>query len=88
MRPALLARSGLLATCLALSACAAYPQFVMLNPRTGATVECQQPDMAAGPADFLVSRACLSACQAHGFRPVPGMPARPGNADIPDQCSN
>ena len=80
--------AGLLLTCLGLSACAAYPQFVMLNPRTGATVECQQPDMTASPGNFLVSRACLSACAAHGFRPVPGMPAPAGSADIPDQCSN
>ena len=81
-------RAAFLLACLTLSACASSPQFVMLNPRTGATVECQQPDMAANPADFLVSRACLSACEAHGFRPVPGMPAPPGGASIPDQCSN
>ena len=81
-------RAALLLALLLLPACTAYPQLVMLNPRTGATVDCQLPDPTATPADFLVSRACLSACAARGFRPVPGMPAPPAEPSIPDQCLN
>ncbi len=80
MRPVLL-------LLLALSGCARYPQLVMLNPRTGATVDCQLPDPGGSPGDYLVSHACISACEAHGFRPVPGMQAAPGEQGIPDQCA-
>ena len=76
---------------LALSGCAHYPQLVLLNPRTGATVDCQVPDQTARPGDYLVARACMSACEAHGFHPVPGMPAGSNSSagtDIPSQCSN
>ena len=72
---------------LALSGCEAYPQMVMLNPRTGATVDCQQPDPTATPGDYLVSRACLSACEAHGFHPVPGIQAPSGEPSIPEPCT-
>ena len=82
-------RAAVLLTLL-LAGCATNPQLVMLNPRTGATVDCQQPNTAASPtpADFLVSHACLSACEAHGFRPVPGIQAPMAAPAIPDQCSN
>ena len=73
---------------LALAGCAQSPQMVMLNPRTGATVGCQVPDISAAPGDFLVSRACLSACEAHGFRPVPGARSNESGSEIPDACSN
>ena len=78
--------AGLLAL-LALSGCATAPQLVMLNPRTGTTVDCQVPDLSAGAADFLVSRACVSACEAHGFRPMPGVQASPAGSGIPAECS-
>ncbi len=81
-------RALLLLPLLLLPACASYPHLVMLNPRTGATVDCQQPDPTATPGDFLVSHACFSACEAHGFRPVPGMQAPSAGTSIPDQCSN
>ncbi len=73
---------------LALAGCANRPQLVMINPQTGAAVDCQLPDARAGSGGFLVSRACLSACQAHGFRATPGIqPAHYGN-DIPMACTN
>jgi hypothetical protein len=80
-------RAGLLFL-VALSGCAQSPQLVMLNPRTGARVDCQVPDISARPADFLISRACLSACEAHGFHPMPGMQAPAAGSDIPAECSN
>ena len=73
---------------LALAGCASRPQLVMINPRTGASVDCQLPDARAGSGGFLVSRACLSACQAHGFRPVPGVRAPQAGDDIPSACTN
>ena len=73
---------------LALAGCATQPKLVMINPRTGATVGCQSPDTRADSGAFLVSRACLSACQAHGFRPVPGMEASGAGPDIPMACTN
>ncbi len=72
---------------LALSGCTTYPQLVMLNPQTGATVGCQQPDPGGSPTDYLVSHACISACEARGFRPVPGMQGGVGEQGIPDQCA-
>ena len=73
---------------LALSGCATQPKLVMINPRTGVTVGCQSPDPLADSGAFLVSRACLSACQAHGFRPVPGMQSASSGPDIPAACTN
>ena len=61
---------------LAAAGCADRPQLVMINPRTGAAVDCQ------------VSRACLSACQAHGFRAVPGIQADRGGGGVPSECTN
>ena len=72
---------------LALSACSSGPRLVMLNPRTGSTVGCQVPDATSGAADFLVSRACLSACEAHGFRPMPGVQGSAAGSGIPSECS-
>ena len=72
---------------LSLAGCATNPQMVMLNPRTGATVDCQQPDPSAATGDYLVSRACMSACEAHGFHPVPGMQAPGGGSSIPEPCT-
>ena len=71
---------------LSLAGCASRPQLVMLNPRTGATVGCESPDPLAGSGEYLVSRACLSACQAHGFRPVPGAKASGGGNSMPQAC--
>ncbi len=71
---------------LVLAGCATRPQLVMLNPRTGATVDCQVPDAQAGSGEFLVSRACLSACQAHGFHPVPGTLSRSSSEGTPQAC--
>jgi hypothetical protein len=73
---------------LALGSCAGGPKMVMVNPRSGATVDCQVPDSAGSSADYLVSRMCLSACQAHGFRPMPGVQPQGGGADVPQQCLN
>ena len=77
---------GILLLLLALSGCAAHPQLVMLNPRTGARVDCEVPDPRNGSAGFLASRACLSACQAHGFRAVPNAAAGPGAGGTPAPC--
>ncbi len=73
---------------LAAAGCASRPQLVMINPRTGAAVDCQFPDPRAGSGDFLVSRACLSACQAHGFRAMPGIEAARNGDGIPSECTN
>ncbi len=75
-----------LAVLLSLAGCAARPQLVMLNPQTGATVGCRVPELNQGSGAFLVSRECLSACQAHGFRPVPGVKAGHGGDDVPQVC--
>ncbi len=82
MRRALLLRTG------GSPAARRQPKLVMLNPRTGATVGCQPPDPNAGSGGFLVSRACLSACQAHGFRPVPGMQSTGPWPELPSACTN
>lgn len=71
-----------------LSGCAARPQLVMVNPRTGDSVDCQVPDATGNSGTFLVSRACLSACQAHGFRPMPNVQANSSNTDTPKVCNN
>jgi hypothetical protein len=64
------------------------PLLVMVNPHTGATVDCPIPDRLAGSGEFLVSRACLSACAAHGFHPVLGAEVTgPGDA-TPEPCLN
>ena len=80
-------RAVLLAA-LALAGCAAQPKLVMVNPRSGAMVDCEVPDAQSSSGDFLVSRACLSACQAHGFRPVPGVQATGSSSGIPTACTN
>jgi hypothetical protein len=72
---------------LILAGCATpQPQLVMLNPRTGTTVGCALPDLRGNSGEFLVSRACLSACQAHGFRPVPGVLSKSSNGGTPQVC--
>ena len=71
-----------------LAGCAPRPQLVMMNPRTGATVGCPKPDLLAGSGEFLVSRACYSACRAHGFRPVPGVQGESSDDDTPAACLN
>ncbi len=73
---------------LGLAGCAGQPKLVMVNPHTGATVGCQPPDPNAGSGGFLISRACLSACQAHGFRPVPGMQSTGPWPELPSACTN
>ncbi len=78
----------LLCTMLALAGCATSPMMVMVNPRSGVTVDCGLPNVEASSGDYLVSRACLSACQAHGFRPVPGLTAPGSSGDIPAECMN
>ena len=75
-----------LALALWLGSCASRPQLVMVNPQTGATVGCQVPDTSGDSADFLVSRACISACQAHGFRAMPGVQAASGGDVTPSVC--
>ncbi len=71
---------------LGLAGCADRPQLVMLNPQTGMTVGCQVPNPNGGSGEFLVTRACLSACQAHGFHPVPGAQAGRGGDGVPQLC--
>ncbi len=73
---------------LMLSGCTTGPRLVMVNPRNGVTVDCDVPDARAGSGDYLVSRACLSACQAHGFRPVPGVQATGASDGVPTPCMN
>lgn len=79
-------KAAALLALLVLAACASRPQMAMLNRRTGAVVDCALPDPEAGSGEFLVSRACLSACLAHGFRPVPGLLDRDGGLDTPAIC--
>jgi hypothetical protein len=82
-------RAGIvLAALLGVTGCAERPQLVMLNPRTGALVGCPVPDMLSGSGQFLVSRACLSACSAHGFRPVPGAETKGSDDETPSVCLN
>ncbi|WP_158746416.1 hypothetical protein [Acidisphaera sp. L21] len=73
---------------LTLGGCASGPKMVMVNPHSGATVDCELPDSGGSSADYLVSRMCLSACQAHGFRPMPGVQALGNGADVPQPCLN
>ena len=73
---------------LTLAGCASQPKLVMINPRTGALVGCQSPNPGADSGGYLISRACLSACQAHGFRPVPGLQSSDGGPDLPSACTN
>ena len=69
----------LLSVTLGLSACAERPQLVMINPHTGIQVGCPVPDTLAGSGEFLISRACLSACSA---APSPNSAAAPRLAPI------
>jgi hypothetical protein len=78
----------ILAGLLGLAACAARPQLVMINPHTGATVDCPVPDRLAGSGEFLISRACLSACAAHGFHPVLGLEGKGSGDATPELCLN
>lgn len=73
---------------LTLASCAQQQLLVMRNPRTGATVGCPVPDRLANSGEFLVSRACLSACSAHGFRPVLGEQSRGPADETPTPCLN
>jgi hypothetical protein len=73
---------------LLLASCAGGPRIVMVNRQTGATVTCGYPDTQGSSGDFLVSRACLSACQAHGFRVAPEATASSSSDDVPAACSN
>ena len=83
------ARTGLiLCVVLAIGGCATSPKLVMVNPRSGMTVDCNVPDNQASSGEYLVSRACLSACQAHGFRPLPGVQAQAATDGIPTACMN
>ncbi len=81
-------RMSLLVSLAILSGCASpsSSQLVMMNPRTGAVVGCEAPDLRAGSGEFLVSRACLSACQAHGFRPIPGAQNTSPSTGTPQAC--
>ena len=80
-------RAALLAVLL-LGGCATEPKLVMMNPRSRAIVDCDVPADGASSGEFLVSRACLSACQAHGFRLVPGLQAPGSGSGIPTECLN
>lgn len=71
-----------------LSGCASRPQLVMLNPRTGVQVDCELPNPQSNSGEFLTSRACLSACQAHGFRPIPGAKPGTGGSGTPEACTD
>ena len=81
-------RKTALALLLALAGCANQPKLVMLNPRTGVSVNCPIPDPTAGSGGFLISRACLSACEAHGFRPMPDQRPPTGDDETPAVCNN
>jgi hypothetical protein len=82
------AATALVAAMLGLAACAERPQLVMINPHTGATVGCPVPDTLAGSGEFLVSRACLSACSAHGFHPMLGVESKGSGDTTPEACLN
>ena len=73
---------------LLLAGCATAPKLVMVNPRSGVAVDCEVPDARSSSGAFLASRACLSACQAHGFRPVPGVQATGSDEGVPTACLN
>lgn len=75
-------------TLLLVAACAAGPNFVMVNPVTGATVGCAPPDFNADSGQFLVSRECIAACQAHGFEPDPNGHPVASDSIIPAACRN
>jgi hypothetical protein len=79
-------RRGLVLVAAGLTGCVAHPQLVMMNPHTGQVVGCAVPDTMSGSGGFLVSRACLSACAAHGFRPVPGMQTQSYDNETPQAC--
>ena len=68
------------------SACASGPRMVMVNPTTRATVDCPVPDFSADSGGFLVSRECVAACQAHGFRPQPEAIRVASDSTIPQAC--
>ena len=70
------------------SACASGPELVMVNPATGAMVGCEAPDFSAESGPFLVSRECISACQAHGFRPDPTAQPIESDSGVPQACRN
>jgi hypothetical protein len=78
----------ILAGMLGVASCAARPQLVMVNPHTGATVDCPVPDRLASSGEYLVSRACFSACSAHGFHPVPGLEGKGSGDSTPQLCLN
>ena len=70
------------------AACASCPRLVMVNPATQTTVDCPMPDFSADSGGFLVSRECVAACQAHGFRPQPGATPVASDSAIPPACEN
>ena len=73
-----------------IAGCAPRDQLVMLNPRTGALVGCERPDPYATSGEFLASdaRACISACHAHGFVPVPQIKAQGAASATPAPCAD
>ena len=78
-----------LAGLLTLAGCAQQqPLLVMMNPQTGTTVDCPLPDRMSGSGQFLVSRACLSACSVHGFRPMLGAEVMGLGDTTPEACLN
>ncbi len=70
------------------AACTGGPQLVMVNPATRAIVDCPMPDFSADSGGFLVSRECVAACQAHGFRPQPDATPVASDSTIPQACEN
>jgi hypothetical protein len=88
MRRAFAAAAIILPAVLTLGGCARPPQLVMVNPHTGATVDCEAPRPGASSGEFLISRACLSACGAHGFQLLPGVQAKDSGGDFPRACEN
>ncbi len=71
---------------IALAGCASHADLAMLNPATGRVVGCERPNDHGTPGQFLTSRMCVSACQAHGFRPILG--EAPPDEGTPGACLN
>ncbi len=77
---------ALLLLAIALAGCATHADLAMINPATGRVVGCERPNDHGTPGQFLTSRMCVSACQAHGFRPT--LAEAPADEGTPSACLN
>jgi len=77
---------AMLLLAVALTGCATHADLAMINPATGRVVGCGRPNDHGTPGEFLTSRMCVSACQAHGFRAYQG--EAPADEGTPSVCLN